>query len=49
LVFWEKWEEIQELGFDQRFKRMWEFYFHYCEAGFSTKSIDVRQMFYKHS
>lgn len=49
LVFWEKWEEIQALGFDQRFKRMWEFYFHYCEAGFSTQSIDVRQMFYKHT
>ncbi len=49
LLFWEKWEEVRKLGFDQRFKRMWEFYLHYCEAGFSTSSIDVRQMFYKHS
>ncbi len=49
LLFWEKWSEIRNLGFDQRFKRMWEFYLHYCEAGFSTDSIDVRQMFYRHS
>lgn len=48
LRFWDKWEDIRKMGFDQRFKRMWEFYLHYCEAGFSTSSIDVRQMFYKH-
>ncbi len=47
--FWEKWDEVKELGFDERFKRMWEFYLHYCEAGFKTESIDVRQMFYKHA
>jgi len=47
--FQEKWHEVQALGFDERFKRMWEFYLHYCEAGFNTKSIDVRQMFYKHA
>ncbi len=49
LVFWDKWEEVKKLGFDQRFKRMWEFYFFYCEAGFETESIDVRQIFYKHA
>ena len=49
MLFWQKWEEVRKLGFDQRFKRMWEFYLHYCEAGFGTESIDVRQMFYKHS
>ena len=49
LLFWDKWKEIRKLGFDQRFKRMWEFYLHYCEAGFSTDSIDVRQMFYRHT
>ncbi len=46
--FQKSWHDIQKLGFDQRFKRMWEFYLHYCEAGFDTKGIDVRQMFYKH-
>ncbi|MGI9350845.1 MAG: class I SAM-dependent methyltransferase [Rhizobiaceae bacterium] len=49
LRFWEKWDEIKVLGFDERFKRMWEFYLFYCEAGFKSESIDVRQMFYKHS
>lgn len=35
------WPEIAMLGFDQRFKRMWEFYLSYCEAGFREGSIDV--------
>ncbi len=48
LMFWDKWTEIKALGFDERFKRMWEFYLHYCEAGFKTEGIDVRQMFYRH-
>jgi len=45
LKFWEKWNEIKLLGFDERFKRMWEFYMHYCEAGFKSGNIDVRQVF----
>lgn len=45
--FWAKWEEVRKLGFDLRFKRMWEFYLHYCEAGFRNENIDVRQVFYK--
>ncbi len=49
LVEWRKsfqaaWPNIQPMGFDQRFKRMWEFYMHYCEAGFRSENIDVRQM-----
>jgi cyclopropane-fatty-acyl-phospholipid synthase len=44
--FWNAWETIQPLGFDERFKRMWEFYLYYCEAGFRTEFIDVRQMVY---
>jgi cyclopropane-fatty-acyl-phospholipid synthase len=32
--FSEKIPEIQKLGFDQRFIRMWYFYFCYCEAPF---------------
>jgi cyclopropane-fatty-acyl-phospholipid synthase len=39
--FLAKWQQIEPLGFDQRFKRMWEFYLQYCEAGFRQKSIDV--------
>ena len=40
-----KWPEIRDLGFDERFRRMWNFYLAYCEAGFNCGSIDVR--FYK--
>ncbi len=42
-----KWVEIRPLGFDERFKRMWEFYLHYCEAGFKSEHIDVRQIIYQ--
>lgn len=45
--FREKWSHIRNLGFDERFKRMWEFYLHYCEAGFRSENIDVRQVFYQ--
>jgi len=47
VTFWERWADIKPLGFDKRFKRMWEFYFHYCEAGFGTEFIDVRQIIYE--
>ena len=30
-------------GFDLTFKRMWEFYLSYCEAGFKSKNIDLIQ------
>ena len=45
--FWNEWETIKPLGFDDRFKRIWEYYFHYCEAGFKVGSIDVRQIVYQ--
>src|SRR5690606_16821025 len=45
--FWTAWERIVPLGFDDRFKRLWEFYLHYCEAGFRAEYIDVRQVIYK--
>lgn len=47
LKFWEKWPTIKPLGFDEKFKRIWEFYFHYCEAGFKADSINVRQMVFQ--
>ena len=33
--------KIESLGFDQRFRRMWEYYLAYCEAGFQFGAIDV--------
>ena len=38
------WPEIRKLGFDERFKRMWQYYLAYCEGGFRAGSIDVRQI-----
>ncbi|MEL7428360.1 MAG: cyclopropane-fatty-acyl-phospholipid synthase family protein [Pseudomonadota bacterium] len=46
--FHARWDEIKSLGFDERFRRLWEFYLYYCEAGFRSEGIDVRQMFYRH-
>ena len=31
----------QMLGFDQRFRRLWDYYLAYCEAGFRAGTIDV--------
>ena len=38
-----KWDLIKNQGFDNTFKRMWEFYLSYCEAGFKSKNIDLIQ------
>ncbi len=45
--FWASWDTINPLGFDERFKKLWEFYLYYCEAGFRAEYIDVRQVIYK--
>ncbi len=39
--FLEVWPMIEAMGFDQRFKRIWEYYLAYCEAGFRRGTIDV--------
>ncbi|HAU5600717.1 TPA: SAM-dependent methyltransferase, partial [Citrobacter freundii] len=38
------WHEIEKLGFDERFRRMWLYYFGYCEAGFNARTISVVQL-----
>ena len=48
LILWreefnKKWDTIKDQGFDLKFKRMWEFYLSYCEAGFKSKNIDLIQ------
>ncbi|RYY52067.1 MAG: SAM-dependent methyltransferase, partial [Comamonadaceae bacterium] len=35
--------QILQLGFDERFMRIWEFYLAYCEAAFAQANIDVVQ------
>ncbi len=39
--FLDAWPQIEPQGFDDRFRRMWEYYLAYCEAGFRTGTIDV--------
>lgn len=39
--FQRAWPQIRQLGFDGRFKRLWEFYLAYCEAGFRAGAVDV--------
>ena len=48
LIIWreefnKKWDLIKNQGFDLTFKKMWEFYLSYCEAGFKSKNIDLIQ------
>ena len=39
-------DAIKSLGFDERFRRMWRFYFCYCEGGFLERAIsDVQMLF----
>ena len=40
------WPNLIPLGFDERFRRLWEYYLAYCEAGFLSRNIDVRQMIF---
>jgi cyclopropane-fatty-acyl-phospholipid synthase len=39
--FQKAWPTIEALGFDLRFKRMWEYYLGYCQAGFETGIVNV--------
>jgi cyclopropane-fatty-acyl-phospholipid synthase len=39
-----RWNEISELGFDARFRRLWLYYLGYCEAGFRSGRTDVLQV-----
>ena len=41
--FLKKWGDISKQGFDKTFKKMWNFYLSYCEAGFKSKNIDLIQ------
>lgn len=42
-AFEANWPEIQKLGFDETFRRLWRMYLCYCEAGFLAGNIDVVQ------
>lgn len=42
--FCEKLDLVRNMGFGERFIRMWEFYLSYCEAGFAERYIGTVQM-----
>ncbi len=42
--FNDRWEEVALLGFDDRFRRMWNFYLTSCAATFSSGNCDVTQI-----
>jgi cyclopropane-fatty-acyl-phospholipid synthase len=40
--------KLQELGYDERFRRIWRLYLAYCEAGFAERRIrDVQLLLSK--
>ena len=43
------WPELEKIGFEGRFRKMWNFYLSYCEAGFDNGLIDVSQVHLKHA
>ena len=43
-TFTERWGEVKKLGFDDRFKRMWDFYLASCAGAFQGGNCDVTQI-----
>lgn len=41
-----KWEEVRNFGFDEKFKRIWNYYMAYCEAGFREGMVNIHQIVY---
>jgi cyclopropane-fatty-acyl-phospholipid synthase len=42
--FTQHWDQIAAMGYDDRFRRMWEFYLTSCAAAFAAGSCDVTQL-----
>ncbi|HWD81200.1 MAG TPA: cyclopropane-fatty-acyl-phospholipid synthase family protein, partial [Kribbella sp.] len=42
--FTANWQAVRAEGFDETFRRTWEFYLAYCEAGFASGYLDVAQL-----
>jgi cyclopropane-fatty-acyl-phospholipid synthase len=43
-----RWDEVRDMGFDDRFRRMWNFYLTSCAAAFKTGTCDVTQITLAH-
>ena len=42
--FHERWDRVRTLGFDERFRRLWDFYLCYCEGGFAEAILGTGQL-----
>ncbi len=38
------WPRLAEMGYDERFRRLWTYYLSYCEGGFRQERIDVKHV-----
>ena len=45
--FNDNWNGISEMGFNQKFKRLWDFYLAYCRGGFISTRINVSQYLFE--
>ncbi len=43
------WPAIAALGYDDAFRRLWEYYLCYCEAGFRSGRVDVGLFSFSHA
>ena len=43
-VFNDRWDDVSKLGFDDRFRRMWNFYLTSCAGAFRGGNCDVTQI-----
>ena len=43
-TFNEKWDQINAMGFDDRFRRMWNYYLTSCASAFESATVDVTQI-----
>ncbi|WP_191602215.1 SAM-dependent methyltransferase [Marinomonas algicola] len=46
IAFMQKKHQVREMGFDDVFCRMWEFYLCYCEGGFRERAISTGQFLF---
>ena len=47
LSFERSWENIKHMGFNNTFRRMWDYYLSYCQGGFQSGNINVGQFLIK--
>ena len=43
-AFLNSWSELTEFGYDEQFKRLWLYYFAYCEGAFLERSTSTVHM-----